>query len=57
MSALREAHQRIRGLERLLRMKQMEIEILQAPSEEQGYLRQPPRVVDGEPDVSRGLQP
>ena len=33
MSALREAHQRIRELERLLGKKQMEIEILQAAQE------------------------
>jgi hypothetical protein len=33
VSALREAHQRIRELERLLGKKQMEIEILQAAQE------------------------
>jgi hypothetical protein len=33
VSALREAHQRIRELERLLGKKQMEIEILQAAPE------------------------
>jgi transposase len=33
ISALREAHQRIRELERLLDKKQMEIEILQAARE------------------------
>jgi len=53
VSALREAHQRIRELERLLGKKRMEIEILQA--QRPSYVRLPAGVGDGQPNLSRGL--
>ena len=53
VSALREAHQRISELERLLGKKRMEIEILQA--QRPSYVRLPAGVGDGQPNFSRGL--
>src|SRR2546427_4277203 len=51
VSALREAHQRIRELERLLGKKQMEIEILQAAQE---VVKKSPRAKGPDGDAASG---
>jgi len=54
VSALREAHQRIRELERLLGKKQMEIEILQAAQEVVKKVRGCAKGPDGDPAPGGG---